>query len=444
MDIYSDRARWRAGKASKAMIPFFRKIRYQLARDNQFFKYSRYAIGEIFLVVIGILIALKINNMNEERIQSRELDDLLGSISSAIQSDVKYLNLIRTGRESIGNHVDSIFNAYVNQRVDYLSYDDYAYMGNTFNDLNSSIYFQPNTSSFEAIKNSIYLSKLQGTDIELLLHSYYASAERIERIEEEYNQSLKRDYQDWSNEFRNRGRDLLQTPWTFEETEDKLDRFLEVLNAEKTKALFSKGFEEFNMGPMYDIQILLGEKYIDMVKKDQKDFDEETRVQLSGILNTYDEVNTLNLIVNGNLSTNFAMIYAQHSNKYYPGIKFENDYVVLTYPEKTFLWGSPYFSIEALNGRVTEMDFTKYNKVVLEMKGAEGGEEFWLMMKDKYDPPDGTESRAEIKLTDTWQTYEVPTSEFQTADMEIIETPLGFVFIGDKGLEIHVRNIQFQ
>ena len=40
------------------MIPFFRKIRYRLAQDNQFLKYSRYALGEIILVVIGILVAL--------------------------------------------------------------------------------------------------------------------------------------------------------------------------------------------------------------------------------------------------------------------------------------------------------------------------------------------------------------------------------------------------
>ncbi|MCA0932447.1 hypothetical protein LCM02_08290 [Lutimonas saemankumensis] len=49
------------------MLKFFRKIRWRLAANNQFFKYSRYAIGEIVLVVIGILIALQINNWNEER-----------------------------------------------------------------------------------------------------------------------------------------------------------------------------------------------------------------------------------------------------------------------------------------------------------------------------------------------------------------------------------------
>ncbi len=49
------------------MINFFRKIRKQLADDNRPLKYMRYAIGEIVLVVIGILIALSINNWNEEQ-----------------------------------------------------------------------------------------------------------------------------------------------------------------------------------------------------------------------------------------------------------------------------------------------------------------------------------------------------------------------------------------
>ena len=49
------------------MPRFFNRIRKQLAKDNKFFQYSRYAIGEILLVVIGILIALQINNWNEKR-----------------------------------------------------------------------------------------------------------------------------------------------------------------------------------------------------------------------------------------------------------------------------------------------------------------------------------------------------------------------------------------
>jgi hypothetical protein len=47
------------------MIKFFRKIRQNMIRENKVIKYSLYAIGEIILVVIGILIALSINNSNE-------------------------------------------------------------------------------------------------------------------------------------------------------------------------------------------------------------------------------------------------------------------------------------------------------------------------------------------------------------------------------------------
>jgi len=49
------------------MINFFRKIRKKLADDNKPLKYMRYAIGEIVLVVVGILIALSINNWNEDQ-----------------------------------------------------------------------------------------------------------------------------------------------------------------------------------------------------------------------------------------------------------------------------------------------------------------------------------------------------------------------------------------
>ena len=59
------------------MIKFFRKIRQRLLTENKFSKYLLYAFGEILLVVIGILIALQINNWNEEvKAHAIELDIL--------------------------------------------------------------------------------------------------------------------------------------------------------------------------------------------------------------------------------------------------------------------------------------------------------------------------------------------------------------------------------
>jgi len=79
------------------MIPFFRKIRKKMADDNRPLKYMRYAIGEIVLVVIGILIALQINNWNEARKQKIEEIKTLKSLQSEftdnlIKFDLNYLN----------------------------------------------------------------------------------------------------------------------------------------------------------------------------------------------------------------------------------------------------------------------------------------------------------------------------------------------------------------
>ncbi|MFT6796607.1 MAG: hypothetical protein ACJART_001751 [Maribacter sp.] len=73
------------------MIKFFRKIRQRLLTENKFSKYLLYAIGEIVLVVIGILIALQINTWNEEqkvRVLEREtLVEILENITE-IESDL--------------------------------------------------------------------------------------------------------------------------------------------------------------------------------------------------------------------------------------------------------------------------------------------------------------------------------------------------------------------
>ena len=77
------------------MIKFFRKIRQNLLSEGKTGKYLKYAVGEIILVVIGILIALSINNWNEERKQNRNLRELYSNLLLDIKADsVSYsLNL---------------------------------------------------------------------------------------------------------------------------------------------------------------------------------------------------------------------------------------------------------------------------------------------------------------------------------------------------------------
>ena len=76
------------------MIKFFRKIRKKLADDNKPVKYFRYAIGEILLVVIGILIALSINNWNIQQIEQNEERNYLTRLVQDLKWDINELKAV--------------------------------------------------------------------------------------------------------------------------------------------------------------------------------------------------------------------------------------------------------------------------------------------------------------------------------------------------------------
>jgi hypothetical protein len=76
------------------MIKFFRKIRYDLMGKNKTGKYLKYAIGEIVLVVIGILIALQINNLNESKKQSTTEKEFITSLKNDLKRDKAFIDMV--------------------------------------------------------------------------------------------------------------------------------------------------------------------------------------------------------------------------------------------------------------------------------------------------------------------------------------------------------------
>ena len=91
------------------MIKFFRKIRQRLLTENKFSKYLLYAIGEIILVVIGILIALQVNNWNELRKKEQAEIQLYHKIITDLSTELAVIERkIRTFR----NHQNLHFQLY--------------------------------------------------------------------------------------------------------------------------------------------------------------------------------------------------------------------------------------------------------------------------------------------------------------------------------------------
>lgn len=86
------------------MLRFFRKMRNALVPENRFGRYFLYALGEIVLVVIGIVIALQINNWNEKRKEAVFELKVLNEIQSGLRINISALNLgIKRNLEAINS-----------------------------------------------------------------------------------------------------------------------------------------------------------------------------------------------------------------------------------------------------------------------------------------------------------------------------------------------------
>ena len=91
------------------MFQFFRRIRQRLLSENKFSKYLIYAIGEILLVVIGILIALQINNWNQDQQAIKKGESILAEIERDLSTNINnFQDLIDQENNLITNSIDYV------------------------------------------------------------------------------------------------------------------------------------------------------------------------------------------------------------------------------------------------------------------------------------------------------------------------------------------------
>lgn len=175
------------------MIPYFRKIRKQFADNNKPVKYMRYAIGEIVLVVVGILIALSINNWNEKnKTRNRELI-YLSNIKEDLKLNIASLGEFISARKETLNAVDTLIGYFEGKRdmnlnkfnfynLTVLEWYPFVQHSNTYQEL-------MNSGTFAIISNKSIKNSLQN------IQSIYGSITFIENeMQQDYERYLYEPY----------------------------------------------------------------------------------------------------------------------------------------------------------------------------------------------------------------------------------------------------------
>lgn len=156
------------------MIKFFRKIRYDLMEKNKTGKYLKYAIGEIVLVVIGILIALQINNWNERSKQRIEEIRLLEKVSIDLRSDINQLE----GHISDATHrqgiVDSVFKILYKDP----NSDPNKFLKLNFYAISTENHFEVNSGTFDESQSTGSIKFIQKDSLREQIFNYYRNTKR--------------------------------------------------------------------------------------------------------------------------------------------------------------------------------------------------------------------------------------------------------------------------
>ncbi len=143
----------------------FKNIRRKLAAQNRAMAYMRYAIGEILLVVIGILIALQINNWNEQRKENAKIQTYLKSMLVDLNNDINRFDLIINASNKQIRANSSVFR---NKNYQTLPIDSIVLtISSYFNDY--KIYDQ----TFQKIKNSGLADQLGSKQLNDAINNYY-------------------------------------------------------------------------------------------------------------------------------------------------------------------------------------------------------------------------------------------------------------------------------
>ncbi|HCT55420.1 MAG TPA: hypothetical protein DF712_23485 [Balneola sp.] len=160
------------------MFKFFRRVRQALLSESKFSKYLLYALGEIVLVMIGILLALQVNNWNEQRKLSRELDSFASAMIHDLENDITALDIGIRQTKAAYLLLDSLITYSRNLQNINEAINIDVYLLSSRNSYRAIAWSR---STFEELKNSGALRYVENDSLLSLLNRYEALTYHLDK-----------------------------------------------------------------------------------------------------------------------------------------------------------------------------------------------------------------------------------------------------------------------
>ncbi|MBK7871755.1 MAG: hypothetical protein IPJ74_14290 [Saprospiraceae bacterium] len=415
------------------MLRFFRNIRRRLLDSGKVQNYLLYAVGEILLVMIGILLALQVNNWNEKHKIYEKQKGYLLLIKNEMVNNLEALLREKQTLMSTIHAQEKIINLMYKDTNDIPEKELSALMGQSFS---QDIEFPYENGALTELKSSGSLKDIANDSIRAMLASWEGKIDWV-RLQEKslYDYWVKcNDYLEIHGDF---GTIVFGTEESANGNSDK------ILNRPGNKSILQS--REFgNKLLLYSMtgQGLRNIRYVALekdIRKLIKMIDRELGIKET--IHFYDE----NIVFwDGRLNPNLS--YRSVTSGGAPNwASVESAELCMSYPAQQE-WGILDITMGTpSNPPRPSADFSKYKKLVIELKGAQGGERVQIAMKDKDDPDDGSEAKFPITLTNDWKTYEIDiANNFASADVKNLYVIASIEFGGAAPQNVCVRKIYFK
>lgn len=435
-----------------------RWLKQQHYMNDNLRKYLGYAVGEIALVILGILIALQIDAWYEDRQTRANLQTQLQSVAESISQDLVGVANLKQQR------TDAIFRT--NNLMDLTGFQDdadswynrayVAFVSQLIASSQVPVYLVPSTGAFQALESSGYANHILDAGLRRNLNDYYATVERIVFAERELNNlirevSLRYETDTTSGIYKLFLREPLLA-WEPDPNTGEIDEYamafradyLELVTDSVTQTLVRSNRNQALLKE-YEHLLSLGSLLVRQIEA----YPHSERLPGDGdaVFGADSEFGPARVFDDGRFEAHSLGIFRAPTvaefGQRVDDLRLEDDHLAVNYRGGDN-WAFLYVLAGPIEISVAKhtLDYSRFDRIRLELKRQSGCENLRLVLKDAEDPDDGSQADVQLELTGDWATYDYPLSLFTTADLTRLNVITGFLMFNEP-CSFSVRDVTY-